>query len=169
MSEQVDTVKAPGPLSSSIPSEQSLSRAEQGRSTCSFQAHLCAEVTWARRASGPKPERDRLRPLAHKAQDASQDDEPQGHLLLSLNHHNCLHHQFGLESGQEAPEPPSESQDWMEDQRVRGRETQGRKSQGGGQDGVRAKGTRKTEVVADGEKEREEQNGDWIYRTIPAI
>ena len=48
------------------------------------------------------------------------DNEPQGHLLLTLHHHDRLHHRFGLESGQEALEPPSESQDWMEDQRVRG-------------------------------------------------
>ena len=62
------------------------------------------------------------------------DNEPQGHLLLTLHHHDRLHHRFGLESGQEALEPPSESQDWMEDQRVRGAGDTGRKP-GVGQDG----------------------------------
>lgn len=60
------------------------------------------------------------------------DDEPQGHVLLNLYRHNRLHHRFGPQSGQEAPEPPSESQDWVEDQRVKGAGDTGEKSQGWG-------------------------------------
>ena len=96
------------------------------------------------------------------------DDEPQGHLLLSLYHHNRLHHQFGLESGQEAPEPPSESQDWMEDQRVRGRETQGRKARGGGKM-AKNKGTRKMGELLMVRKRERNRMGTGSYRTIPEI
>ena len=95
------------------------------------------------------------------------DDEPQGHLLLNRYHHDRLHRWFGLESGQEAPEPPSESQDWMEDQRVRGRETR-EKSQGWGKM-AKSKGTRKMGELLMVRKRERNRMGTGSYWTIPAV
>lgn len=96
------------------------------------------------------------------------DGEPQGHVFLNLYQHDRLHHRFGLESGQEAPEPPSESQDWMEDQRVKRAGDIGEKARGGGR-WWKSKRTSKMgeqSMVSKRERNRMEIGS---YRTIPAI
>ena len=96
------------------------------------------------------------------------DGEPRGHVLLNLYQHNRLHHRFGLESGQEAPEPPSESQDWMEDQRVKGAGDTGEKARGGGR-WQKSKRTRKMGERPVVSKRERDRMGMGSYRTIPAI